>query len=148
MGGVTGKAGQAAGFFSDCWQEGAFFRFFFASFSVFFLFLFLLRFNPFLDRFGRSFWEVFGTKFGSRRLLKRYCLKKVNVHEKLYKQMKKQDFRVQEATQNDPRSPQDGLKTVFFGFFFHFVFCIDFWSLFDAILVPFWRGLGSPNRDF
>ena len=60
----------------------------------------------------------------------------------------KQDFRVQEATQNDQRSDQDGLKTVFFGFFFRFVFCIDFWTLFDAILVPFWRGLGRPTRDF
>ena len=44
-----------------------------------------------------------------------------------------------------PRWPQDGL---FWGFFFRFVFCIDFWSLFGAILVPFWRGLGSPNQHF
>ena len=61
----------------------ALFVFVFNLFSVFFSFLFLLRFYPFLDRFGRSFWEVFGTKFGSRRLLKRYCLKKLSVHEKL-----------------------------------------------------------------
>ena len=54
MGGGTGEAGQGFGFFSDLWQEGAFFRSFFNLFSIFCLFLFLLCF---LSVFG-SFWEV------------------------------------------------------------------------------------------
>ena len=35
-----------------------------------------------------------------------------------------------------------GLIFVLDRFFFRFVFCIDFWSLFGAILVPFWGVLG------
>ena len=62
--------------------------------------------------------------------------------------MKNQYFWVQEATQNDPRSSQDGPKTVLCRFFFRFVFCIDFLSLFGSILVPFGGAFGSPNRSF
>ena len=53
--------------------------------------------------------------------------------------MKKQDFRVQEATQNDPRSPQDGLKTVFFGSFLASFFV----SIFGRFLVRFWCHFGG-----
>ena len=43
-----------------------------------------------------------------------------------------------------PRRPQDGLIS----FFFRFVFCIDFLSLFGAILVSFGGALGSQNPSF
>merc|ERR1712078_808941 len=33
-------------------------------------------------------------------------------------------------------------------FFYRFFFGIDFWSIFGAILVLFWRAFGAPNRSF
>ena len=42
----------------------------------------------------------------------------------------------------------EGAIFVLYRFFFRFVFGIDFWSIFGAILVSFWGALGSPNRSF
>ena len=82
------------------------------------------------------------SKLGSRRLLKRYFVKNMNFHETSAGVVSGAFPGPQDSTQNDPRSSQDGPKTILFRFFFRFVFCIDFWSLFGAILVPFRGALG------
>ena len=105
------------------------------------------------DRFGVAFGCHVGSilgakidpsraKIGPRWLLKRYFLKNVNFHETSAGVMSGAFPGPQDGTQNDTKSHQDGSKTVLFRFFFRFVFCIDFWSLFGAILVPFWGVLG------
>ena len=42
----------------------------------------------------------------------------------------------------------EGAIFVLYRFFFRFVFGIDFWSIFGAILVSFWGAFGSPNQSF
>ena len=85
-------------------------------FSLFFRFLFLFLMCV-LSVFG-SFWEVilegFGNQVRFKTALETILFEKSECSRKaLNKNEKKQDFRVQEATQNDPRSPQDDLKTFF-----------------------------------
>ena len=48
------------------------------------------------------------------------------------------------ATENDPRSPQDGPKTVLKSFFFDVQICLRFWFVLGAVLVPFWVPFGAP----
>ena len=115
--------------------------------NIFFL-SFLIAFGTHLGAIWEAKIDPRWAKLGSRRLLKRYFLKNVNFHETSAGVMSGAFPGPQDGTQNDPRSPQDGPKTVLFRFFFRFVFCIDFWSLFGAILVSFWGALGSPNRSF
>ena len=53
-------------------------------------------------------------------------------------------LRPQDGTQDDPRSTQDGSKTIFKTFFFRPRFYLRFWSVLGPILAPFWLHLGSP----
>ena len=131
-------AGQV---FSDL---GVFFRsFFWFFFRVVFLFVFLW----FWGAFGERFWsqnrhkiDPRWSKLGSRRLLKRYFLKNVNFHETSAGVMSGAFPGPQDGTQNDPRSPQDGSKTIFKSIFFRLRFCLRFWS----VLVRFLPHLGLP----
>ena len=51
----------------------------------------------------------------------------------------------QDGTRNDPRSPQDGSKTIFKTFFFRLRFCLRFWSVLGPILASSWPPLGRPK---
>ena len=131
----------------------------FSHFGLFFRSFFVNLSCCFFDRFwvvlGCHFGSFLGAKIdprraklGSRRLLKRYFLKKVNFHEIPVKPMKNQKQSPQERPQNDPRSPQDGPKTILKRCFFRIDFCLRFWSVLGPILVPFRRHFRSPNRSF
>ena len=87
---------------------------------------FLIAFGTHLGAIWEAKIDPRWAKLGSRRLLKRYFLKNVNFHETSAGVMSGAFPGPQDGTQNDPRSSQDGPKTVLFRFFFRFVFCVDF----------------------
>ena len=144
-----------SGFFSTCW--GLFFVFFWFFFRVVFLFVFLsfwgamlgsflghvglffrsffrsffvMFFGSFLGRFGVRFWVVFGGQIGSNfEYVIFWCLL---IFLRFFNGF----------------CTSEGVIFVLCRFFFRFVFCIDFWSLFGPILGSFWEALGGPNPSF
>ena len=68
-------------------------------------------------------------KIGPNRLLRPYLFKNVNFHETSAGVLSGALPGPQDGTQNDPRSPQDGSKTIFKSFFFRLRFCHRFWSV-------------------
>ena len=66
----------------------------------------------------------------------------------IVKPQPKSKKRRQDGTQNNPRSPRDGSKTIFETFFFRLRFCLRFWSLLGRILAPSWHYVGSSWLHF
>ena len=87
-------------------------------------------------------------KLGSRRLLKRCFLENVNFHQTLRLPIPQRFLDPQDASQNAPRSPQDGSKTILKRSVFRIDFCLRFWSVWGSILTPFGCLFGSQNRSF
>ena len=107
-------------------QLGHFFWWKTHRFSFFCLCCFFVRFWVVLGRHFGSFWgakiDPRRAKLGSRRLLKRYVLKKVIFHEKLQKPANNQQQWPQEQSRNGPRSSQNGARTILKTCFVRIVF--------------------------
>ena len=102
--------------------------------------------NSSFDPPRASFWSHLAPpnrpKIGPSRLLTPYFVQKRDVSRNAVSPRLNPLLRPQDGTQDDPRSTQDGSKTIFKICFFRPRFCFRFWSVLGPILVPFWLHLG------
>ena len=63
-------------------------------------------------------------------------------HENLQNQMNFKDFSAQDGPENGPKLIQDWPKTVPKLFIFHVEFWLQFWTVLESDLAPFWDPFG------
>ena len=81
------------------------------------------------DRFGEVLgrsWVVLGAVLGPWKRSRHYtcqCFVKIHAFQKSERRLRREhDFALQDGTQDDPKSTQDGSKTIFQAFFFRLRF--------------------------
>ena len=117
-------------------QFGLFFRSLWCSFFVLFFVRFWVVFGRHLGSFLGAKIDPRRAKLGSRRLLERYFLKKVNFHECARVCAGACVLELFSETLSLCLS-QNGARTIWKRCFFRFIFCIDFWSFSGPILESF-----------
>ena len=108
-------------------------------------FLISLHFSSlFSFRLGSLLGSIFGPfgcpswpKFGNKSLLDILFLQKRIFSRNAASPKRTPILRPQDGSQNDPRWLQDRFKTVLKSVFLYLRFCIRFWCVLDAFLVPF-----------
>ena len=105
--------------------------------------------NSLFDPPRPPFWSLLASqidprspKIGPSRLLTPHFFKNMNFHETSAGVVFGALPGPQDGTQDEPRSAQDGSKTIFKTFFFRLRFCPRFWSILGPILTSSWLLLG------
>ena len=104
---------------------------------------FLFRFECVLAPFLAPKLASNRPKIDPRRLLRPSFFKNADFHADLRFPMKNHQNRPQDEAKNDPRSPQDGSKTVLKSCFFDIKHCLRFWFVLVLVLVAFGVPFGS-----